>query len=100
MPFSNDQWKVTADGLETIEQRAGYFIATRRLTETTDQEGVPCYDWPLQMAAKTWVDLPAFLEAFEEALRIHAGSYSPPLDPTMLALSARLARRNRAKGER
>jgi hypothetical protein len=95
--FKNAQWDVTDYGLEVVKPLAPYEISADRLTETTERSGNTFYDWPVHMAEKTWVDIGAFNEAFEEALEEHKGRYSPRVDSTMLDASFIEARRIAAK---
>jgi hypothetical protein len=48
--------------------RNGYFIDTCGLYERR-RDGLLA--WPLRMVNKSWIDIEAFLEAFEKACRIH-----------------------------
>jgi hypothetical protein len=68
--FINHQWAVTGYGLECVQPGAGLYEAEgSRMNET--RPGTDLYDWPLHMAEKDWVDLGAFNEAFEHALRLY-----------------------------
>jgi len=81
--FRNSQWQVTEDGLEAPGRHSYYVIEARSLPgvdRTTDHytrsianvpEGADLYIWPMHMAAKTWIDMPAFIEAFDAALAYH-----------------------------
>jgi hypothetical protein len=61
------QWAVTSHG---IEARDGcYVIEGSRLNEVRGKTGAP--DWPLHMAAKTWVDRDDFCTAFLVGLALH-----------------------------
>jgi hypothetical protein len=95
--FANHQWAVTDFGIEAVEPLPTYEIEAERLGETTERAGVPLYDWPVHMAEKIWVDIEAFIEAFEVALRKHAGTYGDPLDQSMLDDSYAFARREAAR---
>jgi hypothetical protein len=66
--FANSQWAVTSYGLECLTSY--YPIEAARLTETRPGTR-DMYDWPPHMAEKEWVNVPAFIEAFGQALRIH-----------------------------
>lgn len=81
--FSNAQWAVTGYGIECLEDP--YPIEARRLLETGHRQGITCYDWPVHMAEKCWVDVQAFHEAFVRALDLHKGAYPGRVDPDMLA---------------
>jgi hypothetical protein len=61
--FGNDDWSVSADGLE--HRCTGYFISRDGLT-TRRAENL--WDWPLQMAEKSWCRPSLFREAFLAAL--------------------------------
>ena len=91
--FENAQWAVTQWGLTSIKPGAPYEyeIAAKRLLETGNQRGLQ-YDWPTQVAEKTWVDFELFLEAFNQATTLHAGKYKGSVDPTMMAESVQAAR--------
>lgn len=75
-----EQWFVTDWGMKL----PGYEIAAERLTETTDRHNGTFYDWPLHVAESKDYDLNAFIAAWCAALAIHAGKYSPALDPELL----------------
>ncbi|MFB0493630.1 hypothetical protein ABIE45_006286 [Methylobacterium sp. OAE515] len=91
--FENRQWRVDEDGVESVDPAPEYWFEAKRLSETTARSGETFYDWPLQMADKTWIDIEAFIEAFTKALELHAGKYAPPVDEDMLARSVERARR-------
>lgn len=61
--FGNDDWSVSADGLE--HRGTGYFISRDAVT-TRRAEGL--WDWPLQLAEKSWCRPSLFREAFLAAL--------------------------------
>ena len=61
--FGNDDWSVRADGLE--HRATGYFIS-RGAVAARRAEGL--WDWPLQMAEKSWCRPSLFREAFLNAL--------------------------------
>ncbi|TXN04411.1 hypothetical protein FV242_07925 [Methylobacterium sp. WL64] len=61
--FGNDDWSVSADGLE--HRCTGYFISRVGLA-TRRAENL--WDWPLQMAEKSWCRPSLFREAFLAAL--------------------------------
>jgi hypothetical protein len=46
-----------------------------------------CYDWPVHMAEKTWVQSEQFIEAYNKALELLAGKYEPAADPVKLDLN-------------
>jgi len=91
--FENHQWEVTDYGVESKRPAPTYNFEAARLLETADHGHGPMYDWPVHMAEKTWVDIEAFIEAFEQALAIHKGKYDGKADPEMMSESLRVARR-------
>jgi len=91
--FTNAQWAVTSFGLEYLGGEGAYAVEGRRMCEMLGD----LYDWPLHMAGKPWVDVEAFLEAFEHALR----RFCPgDFDADRLARSAAKARHVGGTGER
>jgi hypothetical protein len=83
--FANRQWRVTDYGIESVHPPApDYFVEKSRLSEL---------DWPEHMAEKTWVDIEAFIEAYEKALELHKGQYSGTITPEKLTASIKEARR-------
>lgn len=88
--FRNKQWAVTKSGMHTIGKEPGYRyeIERSRLTElATYAEHNGLYDWVTHLADKTWINYPAFVEAFRVALRVHEGKYKPRVDPDILERS-------------
>jgi hypothetical protein len=76
-----------------VKPAPSYHFNAERLVETTDRGPVGAlYDWAVHMAEKTWVDIEAFIEAFTKALDLHAGKYSPKVDPDLLRKSFAEAR--------
>lgn len=63
------QWIVDEAGLIGDDD---YWIEKSRLL---DMRG-DFYEWPLQVCTKSWVDFPAFCQAFERALQVHRKRYS------------------------
>ncbi|SFL86089.1 hypothetical protein [Methylobacterium pseudosasicola] len=63
--FGNDDWSVNADGLE--HRTTGYFISRNALSAKR-AEGL--WDWPLQMAEKSWCRPSLFRDAFLNALEL------------------------------
>lgn len=61
--FRNAEWSVQEDGLE--HRGTGYFIARGTLASRRDGH---LWDWPLQMAEKSWCRPSLFREAFLTAL--------------------------------
>lgn len=101
MEFKNWQWAVTDYGIEAIEGAESpsisgitpnYILEANRLVETTKRFGESLYDWPVHMAEKTWVDIDAFIGAFENALETHKERYTPAVDPKILEASIDKAR--------
>ena len=87
--FTNAQWAVTGFGLEYLGGEGAYAVEGQRMCEMLGD----LYDWPLHMAGKPWVDVEAFLEAFEHALR----RFCPgDFDADRLARSAAKARHVRS----
>lgn len=91
MSYQNSQWAVTEYGLETVAPEARYEIEASRLTETTKRGDDTFYEWPVHLAEKEWVDLGAFIQAFEKALELHKDRYSLNLDTEMLEASKKMA---------
>ena len=86
--FQNRQWAVTEWGLEANPGRVSeYLIPASQLLVANGIGGGKYYDWPLQLAAKTWIDIGAFNEAFRVALEYHRGKYRGEVDQAMLAAS-------------
>lgn len=85
--FENAQWKVLDDGVESKDGFPPYDFAIDRVFETTTRGTKMFYDWPVHMAEKTWVDLPLFNEAFEQAVRFYASESTEPVDEAMLRAS-------------
>lgn len=90
--FENSEWRVTEAGLESIGP-VNYPIDAARLFNCTDRGGSTVYEWPAQIADKAWGDIEAFLEAFVQALRVHATSAS--IDEVLLTKSLAYARERR-----
>ena len=93
--FENDQWAVTDWGLVSKRPAAPmeYEIVASRLLETGSRGAQLCYDWPEQLAEKTWVNTELFLEAFAKALDLHEDKYSGPVDQAMMERSFAAARK-------
>jgi len=86
--FANAQWAATRLGIEHMGEVGVYCIEAARVAET--RHGSDLYHFPLHMAEKPWVDIDAFNEAFEVALR----RFSPrEFDADRLARSFAEARR-------
>lgn len=58
-----DQWKVTSDGIDTVDDR--YFIEAHRIWEDEDR-----YGWLRHMSEKQWVDIVEFEKALLFARRL------------------------------
>ena len=65
MSNETGNWEVTTKGLQ--HNKEDYFIEKESLLRTRDD----CYDWPLHLAEKDWVDIEFLLLRFEEALNKH-----------------------------
>src|SRR5687767_12653315 len=87
-----NQWKVTEDGLESVGQQSKNFIEMERISHLTVRDGIEYYDWPLHMAIKSWVDIEAFIIAFEAALEAWEYKKGAPINQEMLARSFSKAR--------
>ena len=90
--FKNTQWEVTDWGLTSIKPSAPYEyeIAASRLLETANFGGKK-YNWPRQIAEKTWADLKAFLEAYAQAIEFHKGKYKGTVDLKLMQESIAMA---------
>ena len=64
--FENEEWLVTAGGLEHKE--TGYYIDRDRLS---DRRSDGLWSWPLHMAEKRWCTLAPFTEAFTCAAAVY-----------------------------
>jgi hypothetical protein len=64
--WDNGDWAVTTYGVEHMSHPP-YGIARERLWENE-----PKYSWDRHLAGKLWVNLPAFIEAWEAAKQLHA----------------------------
>lgn len=78
--YANAQWAVTEHGLDLIGEHAPYEIDADRLSENVPDRDREFYLWPVQMAAKPWVDLGLFIDAFLQALVYHVGAYPGPVN--------------------
>ena len=84
MSNETGNWEVTAKGLENKYE--DYSIEKERLLNLRDD----CYDWPLHLAEKEWVDIEFLLLRFEEALIKH---YTDEVDRERLNRSKDEARK-------
>ena len=86
--FRNGQWLVTNEGVDRADGQSSYWFGINRVFEIDDHRGpTKLYSWPPHMAEKTWVDIGAFNEAFEQALRFQADRTGTPVDEDMLSAS-------------
>lgn len=83
--FENSQWRVTPTTLESTDPRV---IPLGELLKLRGTDAEALYDWPLQTAEKSWVDVEAFIEAFTFAVDRN----SVPADPARMARSVAEAR--------
>jgi hypothetical protein len=90
--FQNHQWAVTDHGVESVKPAPTYHFNAERLLETNGAGLGQLYDWPIHMAEKTWVDTEAFIDAFLQALKLHAGRYEGKADPSKLSATIDKAR--------
>ncbi|MEO7859012.1 MAG: hypothetical protein ABIU05_01000 [Nitrospirales bacterium] len=87
-----NQWKVSEDGLEVAGEPFEYFIEMAKISRLTERNGIQYYEWPLHMAIKQWVDIEAFLTAFEKALEALEDKEGAPINQKALANSFSKAR--------
>ncbi|MBP7649172.1 MAG: hypothetical protein KA085_09150 [Phenylobacterium sp.] len=71
------QWIVTNFGLETLGDPFPYEVAATRLTEGWQGADESLLAWPMELAAKTWIDYRDFVTAYLVALGVHQEAYSP-----------------------
>jgi hypothetical protein len=90
--FENHQWQVTDYGVESIKPAPTYNFSADRLLETQGAGAGQFYDWPVHMAEKTWVDIEAFIEAFTQAVKPHAGKFKGSVDLAKFSASIAKAR--------
>ncbi|HEX4767388.1 MAG TPA: hypothetical protein VH414_14045 [Lichenihabitans sp.] len=97
--FKNEQWLVDEHGLQSVRPGAprAFKIEAHRLLESDAGQG-DLYDWPLDLAAKAWIDIEAFIEAYVEALDLHADKLEA--SPDLGKLSATLDEARRIVAER
>ena len=89
--YRNHQWMVTKDGLESVKPAPTYPINADRLWDKQDRGHGEMYDFPLQMAEKSWVDIDAFVEAFRSALEYHSSLLGKSIDTDLLNISCNAA---------
>lgn len=87
-----NQWKVTEDGLEATGQSFEYLIEWVKISRLTERNGIQYYEWPLHMAEKSWVEIEAFIAAFEKALEDYEDKEGAPINQTALLNSFSKAR--------
>jgi hypothetical protein len=89
--FQNHQWLVTERGLTSVQPGSSppYHIEAERLL--LRREG-GLYLWPMQVAAKSWVDLDAFEEAYRQAIQLMRADDVQKVDPDLLERSIGAAR--------
>ncbi len=68
-PVTNHQWSVVDGGIRCLEH--DYDIAKSQLAELRETSAPGIAMWPQQMAEKSWVNIEAFLVAYENALIFH-----------------------------
>ncbi len=97
--FDNEQWAVTEEGLCSVPPAAPfvYKIPVKRLLEKTLLGDGEYYRWPIHMAAKTWIDIEAFLEAYRKAVELHANECLDPIDRSLLTRSIQKGRDEAAR---
>ena len=83
--YRGRQWCVTHGGLDTHDGR--YPIAKGLLAQGAGGQ----WPWPVLMAAKTWVDLEDFIEAWKAAIRIHPSRGKARVTPEEIADAERRA---------
>ena len=81
--FENADWIVTDKAMSS--KKTDYIIALDDILEKTHRTGKELFEWPIQLAQKTWVDASLFNEAFEAACRLQARRSGEFLDTTMLS---------------
>ena len=86
-PVINCQWIVVDAGIKCLDHE--YEITKSQLAELREpSKGIAM--WPLQMAEKSWVDIEAFIMAYENALTVH----NPPgVESIDMVASFQLARK-------
>lgn len=80
--FANDQWAVTAYGLECIEDGNPYEWDAARLLKTHESgAGYPAGSAVLShIGQKTWVHAGQLIEAFRAALQVHCAGQALPFN--------------------
>jgi DNA-binding transcriptional MocR family regulator len=86
-PVINPQWTVVDAGIKCLDHE--YEITKSQLAELREpNKGIAM--WPLQMAEKSWVDIEAFVAAYENALIVHKPPGAENID---MVASFQLARK-------
>jgi hypothetical protein len=91
--FQNSQWVVDDKFIAPIEDDIDYHVPRERVFEvTTFHSSEPLYDWLPHMAEKRWVNIDAFIDAFQYALQLEAKKTGKAIDAEMLSRSIAKAR--------
>lgn len=93
--YQNHQWAVHDWGLQSVKPGAPfeYNIDASRLLERRGAGDGKLYDWPLQLAEKTWIDIELFIEAYSNALKLLADKYTGTPDSNLLQETFAAARK-------
>lgn len=97
--FINGQWAVIDYGMTTVRPGAPYeynIDAPRLLTRSNGYPG-GIYDWPYHMAEKTWIDIEAFIAAYQKAIDHH---HPGEADAELLEQTYAMARKRAAENAR
>jgi hypothetical protein len=90
--LKNARWSVTEFGLETVTSDYDpYRIHWSQLLEVDRENFVPVYVCPQRVSAELDVDIEAFFDAWQRALKFH-GDVLPKVDPRILRDSLHSAR--------
>lgn len=95
--FQNQHWAVTSLSLESRPPLPPYRILAGELLSTRDDGDGPYYEWPVDMALKTWVEIDSFLEAFVQAILQHLKSL--PKDHNVIFARTLAMARSQALGQ-
>lgn len=87
--FQNNQWAVTSLGLESRPPAPPYRILAAELLSVRDDGDGPYYEWPVDLALKTWVDIETFVEAFVQAISDHVAQLPAAHNATLARTLAR-----------
>lgn len=92
--YQNAQWRVTSKGMESLDPSHPYSIRLRLLDNVERPRPLgKVYDPPIHLAQKSWVDIDAFLDAYDHALDMLAGQLKHPVDEALLAKTFGIARK-------